>query len=154
MTKNNNIRRTVGVACVVILLLVAGLLGSSRYGRSEVRKTWNAATGKRAAYSDLVEHDQNLGEILAGGTPFLFAIAICGLVTGILGAVVLPEGDAEPWDDFGDDEWHEQRKRDFAAAFATALPTIAVRLDSAGTPEQHPLTVIDDPLSSGFWARV
>ena len=149
MTKKNDMRTTVGLACVVVLLLVSSLVGSSSYGRGEVRKTVSSFTGTHLDESDTMVRDRNISQIFAAGAPFLFAVAICGLVTGILGAVVLPEGDAEPQDGDGSDD--QQRKRDFAAALATALPTVAVRLSST-TTEQQPLILIDEFASTTPWA--
>ena len=144
--KNNHMRTTVGLACVVVLLMISGMVGSSNYGRSEVRKTWTSFSGRPLAESETRQRNQTLSEMIAAGAPFLFAVALCGLVTGILGAVVLPEGNAEPWDD-EDASDGEQGRRDFAAQLATALPTIAVRL-STTTPERPPITLIDEFVSS------
>ena len=145
MTKYTKIRATITLACVLAMASVASFGWSTSFGRNEIRKTWSAASGERLQYSEMVVHDKTLGELISESAVFLFGVALCGIAAGILCAVAIPRTHAEPL--FFDSE--EDRQSAFAAAVATSLPTIAVRLDPT---VEYPVTLVENTELTRPWA--
>ena len=70
------------------------------------------------------------GEITFDGVPFLLAMALCGSVTGVLGAALVQKMEQAV---------RNAQRRRFAAAASTAIPTVAVRLSSSEATNPQPL---------------
>lgn len=75
--------------------------------------------------------DQAIGEMILSGAPFLLGMALCGSITGILGAALVQKTEQAV---------RNAQRRSFAAAAATAIPTVAVRLTSSEANDIQLLT--------------
>jgi hypothetical protein len=148
MTKYNKVRATITLACVLGMASVASFGWSTSFGRSEIRKTWAAASGERLQYSDITLNNKGFGDLISESAVFLFGVALCGIAAGILCAIAIPRTQVGPL--FFDSE--EDRKSEFAAAVATALPTIAVRIDPTVENPEHPVTLVENSEITRPWA--
>jgi|SRR5579859_1445440 len=126
MNLNLGVRALAALSYVVLLALAGGANVSAHRGSNET----GSATQLVAASTPAVI-EENTTETVTGSALLLgLGLALCGFATGAAGAFLV-----QIW---GRAIQRAARRR-FAAAAATAIPTVGVRLSaSAGAIESHP----------------
>src|SRR5215472_9557147 len=119
MNLNLGVRAITALSYVLLLALSGGAGVKAHDGGSHAVK---AALQPSQASGPAGIEDQSVGEMVLGGSPLLLGMALCGYMTGALSASLVRKTERA---------LRGAELRRFAAAAATAIPTIGVRLGSS-----------------------